>query len=270
MQLARPEVTESVFQYISVWKVLSGDRPGADLSDRQGLSMCWADSLFPFWNAVFVTDPLADAPLVASRLGEAADYMRKKRHSGLVYLCEDYLDAAARQALDGMVKQAGLVATMEICGMAGDMLPYDAALLDTPLEFRRVSDEAALQTYGDINAQGYGFTPEAGREALAGSRFWRSTAYSFIGYLDGRAVSSAAAIVNGGRLYLALVATLPDAQRKGYGIATVRHALQQASYATGLTRAVLHASPAGLPVYLRAGFQVTTRFLTYALADRRD
>ena len=45
MQLARPEVTESVFQYISVWKVLAGDRPDADLGDRQGLSMCWADSL---------------------------------------------------------------------------------------------------------------------------------------------------------------------------------------------------------------------------------
>jgi GNAT superfamily N-acetyltransferase len=270
MQLARPEVTESVFQYISVWKVLAGDRPDADLGDRQGLSMCWADSLFPFWNAVFVTDPLADAPLIANRLREAADYMRQKQQRGLVYVCEDYLDTAARQALGESATQAGLVSMMEICGMAGDMLPYDAALLEAPLEFRRVSDEAALLTYGEINARGYGFTLEAGREALAGSRFWRSTAYSFIGYLDGRAVSTAAVIVNGGRLYLALVATLPDAQRKGYGIATVRHALQQAYCATGLTRAVLHASPAGLPVYLRAGFQITARFLTYGLTDRLD
>jgi len=269
MQPAEHEVTESVFQYISVWKVLSGDCPGADLSDRQGLSMCWADSRFPFWNAVFVTDTLADAPLLASRLREAAAYMRDKRHSGLVYLCEDYLSEAARQQLDGIVADAGLAFTMNIAGMAGNMLPYDAALLAAPLEFRRVSDEAMLQTYGEINAQGYGFTREAGREALAGSRFWRSTAYSFIGYRDGQAVSTAAAIVNGGRLYLALVATRPDAQRNGYGLATVRYALQQAYDATGLTRAVLHASPAGLPVYQRAGFHVTTRFLTYGLAERR-
>ncbi|MFC0399863.1 GNAT family N-acetyltransferase [Paraburkholderia rhizosphaerae] len=193
--------------------------------------------------------------------------MRARRHSGLVYICEDHLGNTAQQDLDAIIANARLEFVMDIFGMAGEMLPFDATLLESPLTFRRVSDEAALQTYGEINAEGYGFSLEAGREGLAGSRFWKSTAYSFIGYEDGKPVSTAAAIVNGGRIYLALVATRPHAQRKGYGLATVRHALQQAWQATGLTRAVLHASPAGLPVYLRAGFHRTTRFLTYRPAN---
>src|ERR1700761_2654168 len=267
MHSSKPEVIESVFQYISMWKVLAGDRPNADLSDRPGLSMCWADSRFPFWNAVFVTDPVVDSLLVESRAREAAAYMRAKRHGGILYVCEDHLTDDARQNLDAIVEDAGFVFMMEVIGMAGDMLPYAPNLLgESPLEFRRVTDEAALLTYGEINAQSHGLEPEAGREGLAGSRFWRSTAFSFIGYEDEQAVSTAAVIVNGGRLYVALVATVPHARRKGYGVATVRHALQQAYEATGLTRAVLHAPAAVLPVCTRAGFRRTTRFFKYRLA----
>jgi GNAT superfamily N-acetyltransferase len=229
--------------------------------------MCWAGSRFPFWNAVFATDPIADSLLVESRLREAAAYMRAKRHGGFVLVCEDHLTDTARQNLDTIVEDAGLAWTMDIIGMAGDKLPYGRPLLDeSPLEFRRVTDEAALLTFGEINAQSHGVEPDAGREGLAGSRFWRSTAFSFIGYENGHAVSTAAAIVNGGRLYVALVATLPRARRRGHGVATVRHALQQAYEATGLTRAVLHAPSAGISVYDRAGLRRTTRFLAYQLA----
>jgi hypothetical protein len=228
--------------------------------------MCWAGSRFPFWNAVFVTDPIADSLLVESRLREAAAYMRAKRQGGFVYVCEDHLTDAARQNLDTIVDDAGLTWTTDIIGMVGDMLPYSRALFESPLEFRRVTDEAALLTYGEINARSHDLDLDAGREGIAGSRFWRTTAFSFIGYENGHAVSTAAAIVNGGRLYVTLVATVPHAQRKGHAITTVRHALQKACEATGLTRAVLHAPSAGYPVFARAGFRRATRFLAYRLA----
>jgi GNAT superfamily N-acetyltransferase len=48
-----------------------------------------------------------------------------------------------------------------------------------------------------------------------------------------------------------LVATTPDARRKGYGEAVVRHALQTAHEATGIRRTVLHATEDGYPIYLR-------------------
>ncbi|CAB3760367.1 GNAT family N-acetyltransferase [Paraburkholderia solisilvae] len=261
-----PEAVESNFQYVSMWKVLSGDRPVADLVDRPGLSVCWADSAFPFWNALFIPERMGSADALAARLQDAAAYMRAKRHPGLVYVSEDFLSPGVRSRIDALAKDAGLAYAVDIFGMAGE-IPVGRPQAATPLEFVRVSDDAALRVYGEINAEGYGFPPEAGQEALRGSTFWKSTALAFIGYEAGQPVSTAAAIVNEGQIYLALVATRPHAQRKGYGLATVRHVLQAAYDATGLTRTILHATQAGFPVYQRAGYRRTTLFLTFRLAD---
>jgi GNAT superfamily N-acetyltransferase len=192
--------------------------------------------------------------------------MRAKQHAGLVYVCEDFLSPNARGHIDALAKDAGLDYAIDVFGMAADVRG-DRLLPAAPLEFVRVTDGDALQVYGEINAQGYGFPLEAGRAAISGSHFWKSTAYAFIGYEAGQAVSTAAAIVNEGQIYLALVATRPHAQRKGYGLATVRHTLRAAYDATGLTRTTLHATQAGFPVYQRAGYRRTTLFLTYKLAD---
>jgi GNAT superfamily N-acetyltransferase len=152
-------------------------------------------------------------------------------------------------------------------GMVGDVLPFNSVPSHPLLQFMRVTDEAALQLYADINSEGYGFPREAGRAGLEGSSFWKNVAFSYIGYESGQAVSTAAAIVNDGQLYLALVATRPDAQRKGYGEATVRHALNAAYEATGLKRTSLHATDAGFPVYQRVGYHYATRFKAYKPAQ---
>ena len=81
--------------------------------------------------------------------------------------------------------------------------------------------------YADVNCEAYGFPLELGRSGLSGSTLWTEKAYSFLGYENDRAVSAASAIVNDGCLYLALVATRSDVQRKRYAEAVVRHALQR-------------------------------------------
>lgn len=246
-----------------MWKVLAGDRPNADLSDRPGLSICWADSPFPFWNAVFLTEAISDATLLRDRLSEASKYVRSKRHDGLVYICEDYVSGRAKDDLNAILISEKFQFALDVTGMVGNILPLTSSTHPRSLTFSRVTDEAALELYGDINSEAYGFPLDSGRAGLAGSNFWREIAFAYIGYEDGRAVSTASAIVNAGQLYLALVATRPEAQRKGYGEATVRHALEAAYTATGLQRTSLHATDAGFPVYRRVGYHRTTRFMTY-------
>jgi GNAT superfamily N-acetyltransferase len=189
--------------------------------------------------------------------------MLGKQRSGLVYVCEDLLSGMAREHLDAIAVSENLAFALNITGMAADILPLG---IDTPrsvLEFARVDSEAALQAYADINSEGYGLALEAGRAGLAGSTFWKEVAFAYIGYLNGQPVSTAAAIVNDGQIYLALVAARPDVQRKGFGEAMVRHALNAAYHATGITRTTLHATDAGLPVYQRIGYHRTTVFKTY-------
>ena len=91
--------------------------------------------------------------------------------------------------------------------------------------------------------------------------FWHGHAYGFVAYKGDKPVSTATAIINEGRLFLFMVATMPEARRKGYGEAVVRHALQTAHEATGIRRTVLHATEAGYPLYLRLGYRPTVKFM---------
>jgi hypothetical protein len=59
-----------------MWRVFVNARGDADVTDRDGLAIRWADNAFPFWNMIFlreqIVDPRADADLAEVR----------ERHSG--------------------------------------------------------------------------------------------------------------------------------------------------------------------------------------------
>jgi GNAT superfamily N-acetyltransferase len=134
------------------------------------------------------------------------------------------------------------------------------------LRYERVTTEEHLRAYADINSLSYGFPLEAGRAGLAGSALWKGKMHSYLGYENDIPVSAAATVINDGCLFLALVATTPAAQRKGYGEATVRKALFEGARATHLTRTVLHATDAGFPVYQRIGYRKVSTIQAYQLS----
>ena len=89
--------------------------------------------------------------------------------------------------------------------------------------------------------------------------------YAYLGIENGVPVSAAATVETDGCLFVALVATAPEAQRQGYGEATTRKALFEGAKATGLTRATLHATLAGAPVYERIGLKKVATMGFYGL-----
>jgi Acetyltransferase (GNAT) domain len=223
---------------------------------------------FPFWNTLVLTDPCVDAKELASQLGNAASYMRRKRFSGLIWVCDEYLDDGAKASSPAILAQCGLEFALGARGMAGDFLPV-AEPTHSSLRFARVTADAALQAYADINSEAYGLALEAGRAGLNGSALWKDTMHAYLAYENDIPVSAAATVGNDGCLFLALVATLPGKQRKGYAEATVRKALYEGYKATGLNRTVLHASDAGFPVYERMGYRAVANIKLYKLADSR-
>ena len=87
---------------------------------------------------------------------------------------------------------------------------------------------------------------------------------TWLGYENGTPVSAAASVAKYGCLFVALVATTPTAQRKGYGGATVRQALSERARG-GLMRTGLHASDSGFPVCQRAGYHIVCTMQAYRL-----
>jgi hypothetical protein len=258
------EVTESVQQLADTWRAILTDRGSAEVQDLPGMAIRWADSKFPFWNCITFTDPGCDERLLEDRLAAAAAYMRQKDQPGLIWLFEDLLSPAARASLPGAIERTGLALSFPGFGMTGDF-PTLTEPRHPELQFMRVTTEEQLQAYADLNSQAYGMPLEAGRDGLAGSRLWKSGMYSYLGVTKGVPVSAAATVETNGCLFLALVATAPEAQRKGYGEATVRKALFEGVKATGATRSVLHATLAGAPLYERLGYRKAASIAFYGL-----
>lgn len=259
-----PDALESVRQLADTWRAFVLDQGPGDVRDLPGIAIRWADCKYPFFNCITFTEPGADSRLLDARLAEAAAYMRGKREPGLIWLFEDLLDRAARAGLPAAADRAGLSLALSGFGMAGDILPMPDPT-HPRLRFIRVTTDDEMQAYADLNSRAYGMPLEAGRDGLGGSVLWKTGMYSYLGLEDGVPVSAAATIATGNCLFLAMVATAPEAQRKGYGEATIRKALHEGAKATGLTRTTLHATVAGAPVYERVGYRKVAAMGFYGL-----
>jgi GNAT superfamily N-acetyltransferase len=258
---------ESMEQLAAVWRVMVLDRdPDADVRDLPGIAVRWADCRFAFWNCITLTEAGTDAGLVKQRLNEAAQIMRSKKRPGFLWVFEDLLDDEARAELGTAAEQAGLAYAFPGTGMAGDLLPIPEPA-HPDLTFLRVTADEHLRSFADINSRAYGFSLEDGRDGLAGSTLWKNQVYAYLGVRDGVPVACAATVEAEGRLFVLLVATDPQWQRRGYGEAVTRKALYEGARATGLTRAALHATAAGAPVYPRIGFEPNSPMHFYALKD---
>ncbi|TMU98273.1 GNAT family N-acetyltransferase [Streptomyces sp. DASNCL29] len=249
------ESIESMEQLAVAWRAMVLDwDAAADVRDLPGIAVRWADSRFAFWNAITLTDVGADAKLLQQRLTQTADIMRTKKHPGFLWLFEDLLDDEARSTLEEAAKQVGLQYAFPGTGMAGNLLPLPDPV-HPDLTFLRVTTDEQLQAYADINSRGYGFPLEDSRDGLVGSALWKNEVHAYLAMRGDLPVACAGTIAAEGRLFVVLVATEPEWQRRGYGEAVTRKALYEGSRATGLTRATLHATVAGAPLYPRIGFK---------------
>jgi GNAT superfamily N-acetyltransferase len=122
------------------------------------------------------------------------------------------------------------------------------------VRFQRICDDETVGTFATLNCLAYGFPLEVGRSVIGADTFWHDHAYGFIAYDGQLPVATATGIVCGTSIFLFLVATRPEAQRKGYADAVIRHALNAAHAATGIRRTSLQATEAGRPVYQRLGY----------------
>ena len=260
MSQINPELAESLHQFISFWKMIGRPFPRVDQTDRSGLAVTWPDIDFPFYNALFLTEQLTDAQVLRDRVQQAAAYMHARPKGGLFVVCLNNVNGAAKEALPTILDQAKLVQAFPMTGMAGDILPMEAPG-HPAIRFERILDDATIEDFAQLNCVSYDVPVETSRSLAKEHTLWHEHAYGFVAYQGDKPVSTATTIINEGCLFLFLVATTPQARRKGYGEAVVRHALQTAYEATRISRTVLHATEAGYPLYLHLGYHPTAKFM---------
>lgn len=254
-------VDESHRQIQEAWRYFAVQLPGGDATAEPGLLLTNGRSPLPFMNAAFLTSPATTEAELAARLDLAAGHFKEGGHPFVFMPGEDMVDPSLAGALTDICAARGLGYMMPMTGMvASELAPPVRPLPE--LEFRTVADAEMRDAVGDINAAGYDIPGEAMRAATTVPSLWDGM-IGVVGLVDGVPVSTASVVPVDGVAYVALVATMPSHQGRGYAEAVMRRVLDQAREAWGTVRTVLHATPAGNPVYTRMGYRPTSTFHVY-------
>lgn len=127
------------------------------------------------------------------------------------------------------------------------------SVVATSVRVEPVRTSEDLATFERIMIEGFDFQEMRGAEpeALFSPSLLHDERFgAWLGFLDGKPVAAAGSLVEAGIVDVVMVATLPEARRKGTGLAVTQAASRPE---LGLP-AVLFSSDEGRPVYERLGF----------------
>jgi GNAT superfamily N-acetyltransferase len=250
---------ENVHVLIDAWKEMVKRLPGSSIEHREGVATMFGNVPMPFLNMSAADRNLPTGADLSRTLTIARARASECPHHSLLALCSEWTP----QNWEAAAAQAGFQPMMHLTGMASNALlpPRRAAPY---LEFRLVSDDATARDIATVNGHAYGLPAEM-FECICNMYLWQKDSFGVVGYAGGKAVTAAAAFPVADTIYVAFVATHPDAQKKGYAEAAMRRAIDEGRSAWGLTRMTLHASDAGRPIYEAMGFESGSKISLLAM-----
>ena len=244
------------------FRIIAGSRTGGELRELQGVSIASAGVTFQMFNAAFLSAPVATEAELTQRILIASMHFEKRGLEWACWLCEDWMEPRVRRRSRQLFERQGLRHSTDLPGMTADhILPPMRPL--PRIEVRRVADRTTRDAFCEIGSVCFHVPIHWFREVFENELVWDRFA-SYVGYVNGEAVSSAALVAGGGVVGVYNVATLPGSQRQGYGEAVMRAALTDMQRRTGNGRVILQSTPAGLRLYERMGFRTVTRVAVYA------
>jgi GNAT superfamily N-acetyltransferase len=259
-----PRVNVSVRQFAAAWQVMCAACPGRQVETRGGTEYIFSGLPIPFFNVVVPTGPRLSAEALATQGREAVGWAADKGVPWFLVITHDLVD----DGVDAAAVLAGceLAPALPLTGMiAADVAAGAARPADVALAVPQ--DDAGCVALIDINGAAYAMDLSAAHAAMGHRGFWKDHV-PVLGTVGDAAVSGAAVLIVDGHRYVAMVATDPAYQRRGYAEAAMRHALAEAAAAHGPLPTVLHATDAGRPIYARMGYAAVsthTLFMPKAL-----
>jgi GNAT superfamily N-acetyltransferase len=196
------------------------------------------------------------------RLQIAATHFDQRGLDWAFWSCEGFLDAGVRRHARKLFDRRALHLSADLPGMIAERVLPPHHALPQP-EIRRVAGEPTCTAFCQIGSICFNVPLTWFCEVFENPNVWKEFA-GYVGYVDGEPVSTAATVVSDGVVGVYNVATLPGHQRRGYGEAIMRHALEKARQEHGLERTILQSTPQGLPIYQRMGYRTVTRVLVYS------
>jgi ribosomal protein S18 acetylase RimI-like enzyme len=244
------------------FRVVAASRNAGEVRELPGVSIASANVTFQMFNAAFLSTPVETAAELTQRVLIANMHFNTRGREWAWWMCEDWLEPRLRRRARQVLERQGLRHSTDLPGMCADHILPPRKQLPAP-EIRRVGDEATRNAFCEIGSVCFHVPISWFREVFDNSAVWSNFA-SYVGYLDGVPVSTAAIVRGAGVLGVYNVATLPGYQRHGYGEVVMRYAMADVQREAGEMPFILQSTPAGLNLYERMGFRTITQVSVYA------
>ena len=219
-------------------------------SDR--FTRWYAPISHPWFNGVLCSDPPAEPD--ADFIAETIQYFRTKNVGTFTWWVEPHLTASDWQPA---LSRHSIGFSDDTPGMAV-ALDELQNLQPAPhgFEIRIVDDAESLQAWAKTFVKGYGLPPDWESPAFD---LWRQLGLdlpmrNYLGYLDGKPVSTASLFLGGAAAGIYCVSTVPEARGQGLGAALTLQPLREARQ-WGYRIGVLQSSKMGINIYKRLGFR---------------
>jgi ribosomal protein S18 acetylase RimI-like enzyme len=244
------------------FRVIAACRGGGELREMRGVSIASAGVAFNMFNAAFLSGPVGSETELAQRIMLPTVHFHQRGLGWAFWVCEDWIAAKSRRKSRPVFERHGLRHSTEMPGMVAEALRPPVRPLPA-MEVRRARPGPVADAFCCIGSTCFHVPLPWFREVFDNDEVWARFA-AYVGYVDGEPVSTAAVVMGGGAAGVYNVATLPGRQRKGYGEAVMRGALEDTRRQHGVERVILQSTPAGLKLYERMGFDAVTRVSVYS------
>ena len=244
------------------FRVLAAYRPKGEVREYPGVSIASAGVTFQMFNAAFLSSAVASQADLERRLAQSATHFSARGLDWAYWVCEDWLTGGLRRQLRHVFREHRLHLSVELPGMVANCIAPPRRLLPV-LEYRRVRCGQTRDDFCGVGSVCFNVPLEWFREVFRGDQVWEEFE-SWVGYVEGEPVATAATVTGSGVIGVYNVGTLPGHQRRGYGEAILRHAVAEASRRHGITRTILQSTAQGLKLYERMGYRTVTRVSVFA------
>ena len=244
------------------FRALAAGRETGEVRELRGVSIASAGVVFQMFNAAFLSSPVASDADLTQRIALASLHFEARGLEWAYWICDDWLDKRVRSRSRRLFDKHGLRHSVDLPGMvAEEVLPPTHPL--PRLEVRRVCSPATRDAFCAIGSMCFNVPLSWFRQVFEPTGVW-DRFHGYVGYVGAEAVSTAAVVINDGVAGIYNVATAPGYQRRGYGEAIVRHALEGAHREQGIERSVLQSTKAGYSLYERMGYRTVTSVAVYS------
>jgi len=241
-------------------------RADAEIQDLPGVSLIFCGLNYAAFNAALQAAPIDGDSHELSRLIDLSAQKFDARNLRWTYwLCQDYLSAALRKEAGRVFKRHGLRHLTEAPGMYTDRLAPATRRLPA-LDVRPVADTATRTAFADVMSTAFEIPRSVSASVYGSPQAWNGSFQGYVGYANGRAVTTAAAVITGDVIGLYSVATLPQHRRLGFAEAIMREVIDESRRSRQVSRLVLQATASGFSLYEAMGYRSVTNFHVF-IAD---